>query len=229
MADAEPGGEGEGGEVKFYHPIHLSTYLIPSSQPPLDFRVRGSVTWFCSTPPCAIQILAAHFFFPLPTMADTKKKKSWWSRPSPRLPVPRVGSEVYGLVVRITRQAATVLIKVVDSTPLPSTTLEAVWRTPDMALRGEAVDDTEDVASFVRVGDVVRAQVMSVGDGGAYFIYAPEPRHGVVYAADDAELIKAPDAKGKATFRHPVTGEKTTRRASQTETWTWDDFMDADR
>lgn len=162
-------------------------------------------------------------------MADTRKKKSWWSRPSPRLPVPRVGSEVYGLVVRITRQAATVLIKVVDSTPLPSTTLEAVWRTPDMALRGEAVDDTEDVASFVRVGDVVRAQVMSVGDGGAYFIYAPEPRHGVVYAADDAELIKAPDAKGKATFRHPVTGEKTTRRASQTETWTWDDFVDADR
>ncbi|KAJ1986259.1 hypothetical protein H4R33_003456 [Dimargaris cristalligena] len=92
--------------------------------------------------------------------------------------VPQVGSTVIGKVLRINTRFASVAIMMVDSRPCKEDYL-GVIRIQDV--RATEKDNVQIYKSF-RPGDIVRAQVISLGDARSYYLSTAQNELGVILA-----------------------------------------------
>uniref|UniRef100_A0A7S2ZRQ0 Exosome complex component CSL4 C-terminal domain-containing protein n=1 Tax=Rhodosorus marinus TaxID=101924 RepID=A0A7S2ZRQ0_9RHOD len=92
--------------------------------------------------------------------------------------VPLVGSIVTCRVLRINSRFATVEMLVVDGIPLRSV-FRGIIRVQDV--RESEVDQVEIPKSF-RPGDIVVAEVISLGDKQYHFLSTAKDEHGVIHA-----------------------------------------------
>ena len=121
-----------------------------------------------------------------------------------------VGTVVLGRVTRLTLQQATVEILALGASgsTVLKTPNSGVVRTEDVT---SLASDTLSVPSAFRLGDVVVARVISLGDSRQYFLSTAEDGLGVVEAA----CGKSGVGMVPKTFRVmecPVTGEEETRK-----------------
>ncbi|KAJ2661813.1 hypothetical protein IWW48_002207 [Coemansia sp. RSA 1200] len=103
-------------------------------------------------------------------------------RRSTRYAIPVIGSEVLARVVRINPRAASVAIMMVDSAPCQEEFLGTV-RVQD--IRATEKDLVQMIGSF-RPGDIIRAEVISLGDQRSYYLSTTRNEHGVVFAQSEA-------------------------------------------
>jgi exosome complex component CSL4 len=92
--------------------------------------------------------------------------------------VPRAGDVVTGVVVRVTPRVAAVNIACVGRRALPET-FSGIVRSQDV--RATSTEQVELYKAF-RPGDVVRAEVLSLGDARSYFLSTGRNDLGVVSA-----------------------------------------------
>ncbi|KAJ1562740.1 hypothetical protein HK405_008459 [Cladochytrium tenue] len=96
--------------------------------------------------------------------------------------VPEVGSQVLARVLRINPRQATLAILVVNDLPC-SDTFQGVVRTQDV--RATEKDKVLIYKSF-RPGDIVRAQVISLGDSRSFYLSTAQNDLGVIFAQSPA-------------------------------------------
>ncbi|KAJ2720770.1 hypothetical protein GGI07_004409 [Coemansia sp. Benny D115] len=99
-------------------------------------------------------------------------------RSNSKFAIPVIGSEILGRVVRINPRAATVAIMMVGTTPCQEDFLGTV-RVQD--IRATEKDLVQMIESF-RPGDIIRAEVISLGDQRSYYLATTKNEHGVVFA-----------------------------------------------
>ncbi|KAJ2702935.1 hypothetical protein FB645_004112 [Coemansia sp. IMI 203386] len=92
--------------------------------------------------------------------------------------IPVIGSEVLARVVRINPRAASVAIMMVGSTPCQED-FQGSIRIQDV--RATEKDLVQMINSF-HPGDIVRAEVISLGDQRSYYLATTKNEHGVVFA-----------------------------------------------
>lgn len=103
-------------------------------------------------------------------------------------PLPKIGSRATVKVVKVTPRAAHVEIIVIDNRPLKEI-FKGMIRQQDV--RQTEVDKVEIYKCFAP-GDVVLAQVISLGDRLAYFLSTAQNDLGVVYARSRAGVPMIP-------------------------------------
>ena len=99
-----------------------------------------------------------------------------------KVTLPRKGSIVLAKVVNTTSRTCKVVIIKVDSVTLKSH-LPGMLRRED--IRATEKDSVELINCF-RPGDIIRARVISLGDGNAYSLSTAENELGVMYAYSEA-------------------------------------------
>ncbi|CAO3672905.1 unnamed protein product [Umbelopsis ramanniana] len=92
--------------------------------------------------------------------------------------VPSVGSIITGKITKVNPRFASVSINVVDSTPCRED-FQGVIRVQDV--RATERDKVKIYNSF-RPGDIVRAQVISLGDARSYYLSTAQNELGVIFA-----------------------------------------------
>ncbi|KAJ1941424.1 hypothetical protein EC988_006764 [Linderina pennispora] len=118
-----------------------------------------------------------------PTSDDNKEAAAgkpvlYVERDNAKFAIPVVGCEVLGRVVRINPRAASVAIMMVGPVPCQEDFLGMV-RVQD--IRATEKDTVVMVESF-KPGDIIRAEVISLGDQRSYFLSTTKNEHGVVFA-----------------------------------------------
>ncbi|KAJ1834293.1 hypothetical protein LPJ63_002081 [Coemansia sp. RSA 2711] len=103
-------------------------------------------------------------------------------RKNAKFAIPAIGSEVLCKVVRMNPRAASVAIMMVGSVPCQEDFLGTV-RVQD--IRATEKDSVQMINSF-RPGDIVRAEVISLGDQRSYYLATTKNEHGVVFAQSTA-------------------------------------------
>ncbi|KAJ2776150.1 hypothetical protein H4R18_005823 [Coemansia javaensis] len=109
-------------------------------------------------------------------------------RRNAKFAVPAVGSEVLCRVVRLNPRAASVAIMMVGETPCQED-FQGIVRVQD--IRATEKDLVQMTESF-RPGDVVRAEVISLGDQRSYYLATVRNEHGVVFAQSAAGNTMVP-------------------------------------
>ncbi|KAJ2492192.1 hypothetical protein IWW37_001640 [Coemansia sp. RSA 2050] len=99
-------------------------------------------------------------------------------RSNTKFAIPVIGSEILGRVVRMNPRAASVAIMMVGSTPCQED-FQGVVRVQD--IRATEKDLVQMIESF-RPGDIIRAEVISLGDQRSYYLATVRNEHGVVFA-----------------------------------------------
>ncbi|KAJ1816171.1 hypothetical protein GGH91_004609 [Coemansia sp. RSA 2671] len=99
-------------------------------------------------------------------------------RSNTKFAIPVIGSEILGRVVRMNPRAASVAIMMVGSTPCQED-FQGVVRVQD--IRATEKDLVQMIESF-RPGDIIRAEVISLGDQRSYYLATVKNEHGVVFA-----------------------------------------------
>ncbi|KAI8927276.1 hypothetical protein BC831DRAFT_452930 [Entophlyctis helioformis] len=102
--------------------------------------------------------------------------------------VPEIGSIVIGKVTRVNARFAAVSIMVVSTTPCTET-FQGIIRVQDV--RATERDKVQIYRSF-RPGDIVRAQVISLGDARSYHLSTAQNELGVVFAQSMAGYTMIP-------------------------------------
>nr|ADE10082.1 S1 CSL4 [Tremella fuciformis] len=99
--------------------------------------------------------------------------------------VPDVDAIVIGMVTRLTPQQAVVTIEVVNDRPVPETSeaFTGVVRIADIRLTER---DKIKMAECFRLGDMVKAKVLSLGDARSYYLSTAANELGVIYATSEA-------------------------------------------
>ncbi|EME28258.1 exosome complex component CSL4 [Galdieria sulphuraria] len=97
--------------------------------------------------------------------------------------VPTVGDEVIGKVLKVTWRAVVVEIFAIQE-KLLCYTFRGVVRLPDVATTSS---DKIDLHNCFRPGDIIRAQVVSLGDPQAYYLSTSRSCDGVIYAMSSAD------------------------------------------
>eukprot|EP00871_Galdieria_phlegrea_P003624 jgi/Galph1/4262/GphlegSOOS_G2883.1 len=92
--------------------------------------------------------------------------------------VPLVGDVVIGKIIRVTWRAAVVEICVIEEQPVPYS-FRGVIRLTDAS---SLPSDKTDMYRCFRVEDIVRGEVISLGDPQAYYLSTASPKYGVIYA-----------------------------------------------
>ncbi|KAH8552605.1 hypothetical protein BGW37DRAFT_466468 [Umbelopsis sp. PMI_123] len=92
--------------------------------------------------------------------------------------VPSVGSVITGKITKVNPRFASVSINVVDSTPCKED-FQGVIRVQDV--RATERDKVKIYNSF-RPGDIIRAQVISLGDARSYYLSTAQNELGVIFA-----------------------------------------------
>ncbi|KAJ1745605.1 hypothetical protein LPJ77_004001 [Coemansia sp. RSA 2523] len=105
---------------------------------------------------------------PKPTVQVTRSAK---------FAIPTIGSHVLARVLRINPRSASVSIMMVDSTPCKD--FLGTVRVQD--IRATEKDSVRVHTSF-RPGDVIRAEVISLGDQRSYYLSTAKDEFGVVFA-----------------------------------------------
>ncbi|KAI9335293.1 hypothetical protein BDR26DRAFT_866055 [Obelidium mucronatum] len=104
------------------------------------------------------------------------------SKKSMKTAIPDVGSIVTGKVIRVTPQMATLSIMVVGDQPCTDN-FQGIIRVQDV--RATERDKVQIYNSF-RPGDIVRAEVISLGDARAYYLSTAKNELGVILATSPA-------------------------------------------
>lgn len=105
-----------------------------------------------------------------------------------RPPLPEIGSTVTAKIVKVTPRAAHVEILVVDGRPLRDL-FKGMIRQQDV--RQTEIDKVEVYKCFAP-SDVVRAEVISLGDRHSYFLSTAKNELGVIYARSRAGVSMIP-------------------------------------
>jgi len=150
-------------------------------------------------------------------------RKSSTSFPSSALdvsPLPKVGSVVLCRVIRVQQRQLTASILIVDPSP---SSIASYTQTTDDELQFQAVLRKEDVRAhekdkivmneMYRVGDIIRAAVISLGDERNYYISTAGNEFGVVVAKSEAGNAMVP-ASWKE-MRDAVTGKGESRKVAK--------------
>ncbi|KAL2429589.1 hypothetical protein ABEF95_007677 [Exophiala dermatitidis] len=134
--------------------------------------------------------------------------------------LPKVGSTVLVRITRVQQRQISASILVVDPSPNDIT---SYTRVTDDDLQFQAVLRREDIRThekdkivmndMYRVGDIVRATVISLGDERNYYISTAGNEFGVVVATSDAGNAMVP-ASWKE-MRDVVTGEAESRKVAK--------------
>ena len=104
-----------------------------------------------------------------------------------------------------------VSISVVDGVPLPAgEEFTGVIRTQD--IRATEIDKVKVTESF-RVGDVVRAKVISLGDERSYYLSTAKNELGVVLATSELGNMMFPVSWRE--FEDSVTGQREARKVAK--------------
>ncbi|KAJ2581622.1 hypothetical protein GGH95_001982 [Coemansia sp. RSA 1836] len=110
--------------------------------------------------------------------ADETKATLSVERSNTKFAIPVIGSEVLGRVVRMNPRAASIAIMMVGSTPCQED-FQGVVRVQD--IRATEKDLVQMIETF-RPGDIIRAEVISLGDQRSYYLATVKNEHGVVFA-----------------------------------------------
>ncbi|KAJ2753924.1 hypothetical protein GGI19_002791 [Coemansia pectinata] len=110
--------------------------------------------------------------------SDDAKATVSVERSNTKFAIPIIGSEILGRVVRMNPRAASVAIMMVGSTPCQED-FQGVVRVQD--IRATEKDLVQMIESF-RPGDIIRAEVISLGDQRSYYLATVKNEHGVVFA-----------------------------------------------
>ncbi|CAD6567753.1 MAG: exosome 3'-_5 exonuclease subunit ski4 (Csl4) [Tremellales sp. Tagirdzhanova-0007] len=99
--------------------------------------------------------------------------------------VPDIGAVVLGRISRLTPQQAHLVISAVDRRPVPESNEEflGVIRIADIRLTER---DKVKMSECFRLGDIVKAKVLSLGDARSYYLSTSANELGVVYATSEA-------------------------------------------
>ncbi|PPQ89406.1 hypothetical protein CVT25_002224 [Psilocybe cyanescens] len=115
-------------------------------------------------------------------------------RVQPHTPIP--GSIVIGFVTRLSPLQALISITVVDGVPLPAgEEFTGVIRSQDVRATEK---DRVKIGDSFRGGDVVRTQVISLGDARSYFVTTARNDLGVIFATSEAGKL------GRSSSREPL-------------------------
>eukprot|EP00002_Diphylleia_rotans_P005770 TRINITY_DN1495_c0_g1_i1.p1 TRINITY_DN1495_c0_g1~~TRINITY_DN1495_c0_g1_i1.p1 ORF type:complete len:181 (-),score=38.12 TRINITY_DN1495_c0_g1_i1:27-569(-) len=125
--------------------------------------------------------------------------------------VPEIGSIVIGKVTKITTRFANVSIECVGSQALRDS-YQGMIRLQDV--RSTEVDKIQIHQCF-RPGDVVRAEVISLGDSRSYYLSTAKNEYGVIFARSEAGATMIPISWEE--FVCPKTGMKEKRKVAKVE------------
>ncbi|ORX93029.1 hypothetical protein K493DRAFT_316205 [Basidiobolus meristosporus CBS 931.73] len=140
---------------------HAQDYLVGTGTYCKDDLIYSSVVGFK-------QILETQGEKPTITVSREKEQSA----------IPEVDSIVTAKVIRVNPRFATVSIMVVGSTPCKEN-FQGIIRVQDV--RATEKDKVKIYNSF-RPGDVVRAQVISLGDARSYYLSTAQNEFGVIFA-----------------------------------------------
>lgn len=156
--------------------------------------------------------------------AASKKGKPTISVPRHALqaPLPAVNSIIFARVIRV--QARQLIVSILPIAPgSPSSSLLAYTSMTNDDLQYQATLRREDVRAFekdkiimndmFRVGDIIRASVISLGDERTYYISTAGNEYGVVVARSDAGNPMVPTSWKE--MRDVVTGKSEPRKVAK--------------
>ncbi|PIA16737.1 hypothetical protein COEREDRAFT_15229 [Coemansia reversa NRRL 1564] len=124
-----------------------------------------------------------------PKETDSQSKPTLYvKRSNAKFAIPVIGSEVLCRVVRMNPRAASVAIMMVGSTPCQED-FQGVVRVQD--IRATEKDLVQMINSF-RPGDIIRAEVISLGDQRSYYLATTKNEHGVIFAQSAAGNTMVP-------------------------------------
>ena len=127
--------------------------------------------------------------------------------------VPRIGDDVYGRVTRVDDKAASVAVSVVRGRAPADGAFVGTIRRQDA--RAHAVDSVVMDECF-REGDVVRAEVLSLGDSRSFYLTTAKDELGVVRATH-RESRKTMLPISWTEVQCPVTGEVEDRKVARVD------------
>jgi len=127
--------------------------------------------------------------------------------------VPRIGDDVYGRVTRVGEKAANVAVAVVNGRAPADGAFVGTIRRQDA--RAHAVDSVVMDECF-REGDVVRAEVLSLGDSRSFYLTTAKDELGVVRATH-RESRKTMLPISWTEVQCPVTGEVEDRKVARVD------------
>ena len=127
--------------------------------------------------------------------------------------VPRIGDDVYGRVTRVGEKAASVAVAVVNGRAPADGAFVGTIRRQDA--RAHAVDSVVMDECF-REGDVVRAEVLSLGDSRSFYLTTAKDELGVVRATH-RESRKTMLPISWTEVQCPVTGEVEDRKVARVD------------
>lgn len=143
----------------------------------------------------------------LPPILTAHPPGSTTPKPVPLLPA--VGALVYARITRLTRQHAHASILAVSST-VATHPFRGILRAQDVR---STEKDKVKLADCFRVGDIVRAQVISLGDQGGYYLSTAANELGVVMAWSEEGNGCVPISWREV--RDDVTGLKEARKVAR--------------
>ena len=196
----------------------MPTSAHPGLRLPVDTlgsRIPGSGTYLYNSE--IYSSLAGQVINP-PASSSLKQPKPTLSVTRPSAPhdystssntLPKVGSIVLAKVTRVTTRQVNVSILIVDSC-VCSDEWAGVIRAED--IRGW---EKEKVITFemFRVGDVVRGEVISLGDQANYYIMTARNDLGVLMARSEGGNLMVPISWKE--FRDEITGEREGRKVAK--------------
>ncbi|KAI1352167.1 hypothetical protein F5Y01DRAFT_100878 [Xylaria sp. FL0043] len=145
----------------------------------------------------------------LPTISVSPARSSAAEQEDKREVLPEVGNIVLCRVTRITPREATVAILIVGDTVL-SAQWQGVVRVQDV--RATEKDRVKIYESF-RPGDIVRAQVISLGDQANYYLSTANNELGVIMATSEAGNTMYPVSWKE--YKDPETGLSESRKVAK--------------
>lgn len=131
-------------------------------------------------------------------------------RSTTKFAIPAIGSEVLGRITRLNPRAATVAIIMVGDIPCQED-FSGTIRVQDIRATEK---DLVQMINMFRPGDIVRAQVISLGDQRSYFLATTLNEHGVVFAQSSQGNTMVPISWEE--MKDPQTGHIEKRKCAKT-------------
>ena len=125
-----------------------------------------------------------------------------------KIMVPQIDSVVIGKVLRISRMYVSVEILILDDSPVPYPFTGTIRK---LDVRQNAVDDIK-IEMCYRPGDIVKAEVISLGDRRNYLLSTAKPELGVLNG--NSENGNDMKAISYSEMEDTITGEKETRKVA---------------
>ena len=163
-------------------------------------QIRASILGTTTTTKSTDRTLSSILSVQPPSAARTQ--------PAPQLPT--VGAAVYARITRLTRTHAHCAIVIVGAAGVAAVPFRGLIRTQDVRATEK---DRVRLAECFRVGDVVRAVVISLGDQGGYYLSTAGNEFGVVMGWSEEGNGCVP--VGWNEVRDEVTGKREERKVAR--------------